>query len=475
MELGGTGRGGDNVESMTTWTERLVKKTERPVRKTGSGYWAWLVFLIAVVLWGAYAYSLQLRDGLIATDMRDRISWGLYISLFIFFTGVSMAGTVISAMLRASKANWRVSITRTAEFITAIALLIGALFIVVDMGRPERLFNVYLYGRWQSPIMWDVMAITTYLTASVLYLYTPMIPDLAMFRDRLGKSVGPVRRWIYRTAALDWAGTRRQWRALARSITVLMVIIIPIAVSVHSVVSWIFGMTLRVGWNTSIFGILFVAGAIFSGLATLIVVLAILRKIYHWNEYITELHFRYLGYLMAILALFMIYMNISEYLTAGFKFEEGAEFAFRQLFLDDFAGLFGFYLFFGLVVPVLIVLIPKTRTVAGIVVASILVIISMFIERYFLVVTALRVPLMPYEPADYFPSWIEWSIAASGFAFFALLISIAVKVFPMLAVWEMVEEHEQHLAVDAGEEMVYSRVIAATDSPAIDEFGVEEP
>ena len=463
------------MESMTTWTERLVKKTERPVLKTSSAYWAWLGFLVAVVLWGAYAYSIQLRDGLIATGMRDRISWGIYISVFIFFTGVSMAGTVISAMLRASKANWRVSITRIAEFITAIALLIGAGFIVMDMGRPERFFNVYFFGRWQSPIMWDVMAVTTYLTASVLYLYAPLIPDIAMFRDRLDKSVGPFRRWFYRTAALDWTGTSGQRRALGRSITVLMVIIIPIAVSVHSVVSWLFGMTLRVGWNTSIFGILFVAGAIFSGLATLIVVLAVLRRVYHWEEYVTELHFRYLGYLMAILALFMIYMNISEYLTAGFKFEEGAEFAFRQLFLDEFAGLFGFYLLFGLVVPVVIVLVPRLRTVGGIVVAAILVIIAMFIERYFLVVTALRVPLMPYEPADYAPSWVEWSIVAAGFAIFALLISLAIKLFPMLAIWEMVEEHEHRLAVDTKEELLESGAIAAADYTAIPEVGEYEP
>ena len=463
------------MESMTTWTERLVKKTERPVLKTSFAYWAWLGFLVAVVLWGAYAYSIQLRDGLIATGMRDRISWGIYISVFIFFTGVSMAGTVISAMLRASKANWRVSITRIAEFITAIALLIGAGFIVMDMGRPERFFNIYFFGRWQSPIMWDVMAVTTYLTASVLYLYAPLIPDIAMFRDRLGKSVGPFRRWFYRTAALDWTGTSGQRRALGRSITVLMVIIIPIAVSVHSVVSWLFGMTLRVGWNTSIFGILFVAGAIFSGLATLIVILAILRRVYHWEEYVTELHFKYLGYLMAILALFMIYMNISEYLTAGFKFEEGAEFAFRQLFLDEFAGLFGFYLLFGLVVPVVIVLVPKLRTVGGIVVAAILVVVAMFVERYFLVVTALRVPLMPYEAADYSPSWVEWSIVAAGFALFSLLISIAVKLFPMLAVWEMVEEHEQDLAVGSIEELSVRGAITADDETATPEIGEYEP
>ena len=317
------------------------------------------------------------------------------------------------------------------------------------------------------------MAITTYLTASVLYLYTPMIPDLAMLRDRLKGRVHPLREWFYRTAALGWVGTDTQRSAMARGITVMMLVIIPIAVSVHTVVSWIFGMTLRVGWNTSIFGVLFVAGAIFSGIATLLIVMVILRRVYHWEEYLTELHFRYLGYLLAAFAAFMIYVNLSEFMTAGFKLEEGEEFAFRQLFIEDFSVLFWFYLGFGLVVPVLIMLIPRTRTITGVVTAAILVDIAMFLERYFIVVTGLRVPLMPYEPADYFPSAVEWSIFAGGLAFFALVTTLALKVFPMFAVWEMVEEHEHQMAVEAGEELVLSGTVPgsgfdATDDPPED-------
>jgi molybdopterin-containing oxidoreductase family membrane subunit len=233
-----------------------------------------------------------------------------------------------------------------------------------------------------------------------------------------------------------------------------MVVIIPIAVSVHTVVSWIFGMTLRVGWNTSIFGVLFVAGAIFSGIATLLIVMAILRKVYHWEEYITEIHFRYLGYLLASFAAFMIYANISEYLTAGFKLEEGEEFAFRQLFVEEFSLLFWFYMFIGLMVPILIMLIPKTRTIAGVVVAAVVVDIAMFLERYYIVVTGLRVPLMPYEPANYFPSLVEWSIFAGGLAFFALVTTLALKLFPMMAVWEMTEEYEERMAEEKAEEIL---------------------
>jgi len=442
------------MESIETWRERLIQRTSRPILKTRTLYWVWVGFLTIVIAWAVYSYTRQWREGLIVTNMRDRISWGLYISAFVFFIGISHAGTLISAILRVSHAQWRAPVTRMAEFITAVALISGAAFVLIDMGRPDRILNVYLFGRWQSPIMWDVMAITTYLTASVLYLYTPMIPDLALFRDRLKGKIGPLRQWFYRTAALDWAGTNHQWKALARGIAVMMIVIIPIAVSVHTVVSWIFGMTLRVGWNTSIFGVLFVAGAIFSGIATLLILMAILRRVYHWEEYITELHFRYLGYLLAAFAAFMIYMNITEFMTSGFKLEEGEEFAFRQLFLEDFSVAFWFYLGFGLLVPVLIMLIPKTRTITGVVVAAILVDVAMFLERYFIVVTGLRVPLMPYEAGNYFPSAIEWSIFAGGLAFFALVTTLALKLFPMFAVWEMVEEHEHHVVVAAAKELV---------------------
>ncbi|NHZ70793.1 MAG: polysulfide reductase, partial [Proteobacteria bacterium] len=314
------------MDTLTTWRERLISKTTKPTLRTTYPYWIWLSFLILIVGNGVYQYSKQWRYGLVVTDMRDRISWGLYITAFVFFIGISHAGTLISAILRASKASWRAPVTRIAEFITAVALLVGASFVLIDMGRPERIFNVYLFGRWQSPIMWDVMAITTYLTASIIYLYAPMIPDLALFRDRLSDKVGRVRRFIYETLAIDWIGTPKQFRLLGKAISIMMLIIIPIAVSVHTVVSWIFSMTLRSGWNSSIFGVLFVAGAIFSGVATLILVMAVLRRIYHWEEYLTQKHFLYLGYLLAAFGAFMVYVNINEYLTEGFKLEEAGEF-----------------------------------------------------------------------------------------------------------------------------------------------------
>ena len=430
------------MAALSEWHGRLEETALAPVRRTGLRYWALVAFLLAVIGWGAYAYAVQLRDGLVVTGMRDRISWGLYIATFVFFIGISHAGTLISAILRVSQARWRTPVTRMAEFITVVALVCGASFVIIDLGRPDRVLNVFIYGRWQSPIIWDVLAITTYLTGSITYLFVPMIPDLALFRDRLAGRTSRWRGWLYRVLAIGWNGSAAQRRSLASAIGVLMILIIPIAVSVHTVVSWIFAMTLRVPWNSALFGAFFVAGAIFSGIAILIIVMAILRRAYHLHEYVTEKHFVNLGFLMAAFAAIMIYANISELLVHGYKLEEGVEFHFRQIFLAEFAPLFWFYLLGGLVAPIVIALLPATRNIRGMVVASVLVTFAMWIERYVIVVTGLHVPLMPYEPASYAPTWVEWSLLAAGLALFALLITVFTKIFPIIAVWEVAEDHE---------------------------------
>ena len=252
----------DASEAAESWQSRLERTALAPVTGTSRGYYLWVAFLLLIIAWGVYAYSRQLQDGLIVTGMRDRISWGLYITTFVFFIGISHAGTLISAILRVSQARWRTPVTRMAEFITAVALICGALFVIIDLGRPDRLLNVIIYGRWQSPIVWDVLAITTYLTASIAYLFLPMIPDLALFRDRLVGRVSTWKIWLYRLLAVGWRGNAAQWRSLGAAMTVAMILIIPIAGSVHTVGSWIFPMPPRWPWDSPLFGAFVAAGAL---------------------------------------------------------------------------------------------------------------------------------------------------------------------------------------------------------------------
>jgi Ni/Fe-hydrogenase subunit HybB-like protein len=432
----------------------MEERILRPLVHPGYGWYVVFFLLLGVFVAGAFTYYLQLRDGLIVTGMRDRILWGLYISNFVFFIGISHAGTLISAILRVSQAGWRTPVTRMAEFITVVALTVGGIMPMLDLGRPDRIPNLFLFGRWESPILWDMLSITTYMFGSITYLYLPMIPDLAIARDRLAGRAGPLKLAFYRAAALGWRDTEQQRRLLHRAMTVMMVLIIPIAVSVHTVVSWIFAMTLREPWDSTVFGAFFVAGAIFSGIAVLIIMMAILRRVYHLEEYIHEKHFVYLGYLVAAMAIIIFYFNVSEYMVTGYKANEAVEFQFSQMFRGQFAGLFWFYLFGGMVVPVLIIAIKATRTIKGIVFAAILVTVAMWIERFFIVVASLRIPLLEYEPRTYVPTVVELAVTASAFALFGLVIMLFLRFVPIISIWEQTEQHE-HEEAQADHEAEY--------------------
>ncbi len=435
---------------LAAWKARLEDRVLAPLRGTGWRFYAWLGFILAVLGWALYAYIYQLQYGLIVTNLRDRISWGLYIASFVFFIGISHAGTLLSAILRVTKARWQMPITRMAEFITGVALMVAALFPAIDMGRPDRLGNMLLFGRWQSPLMWDILAILTYLTGSLIYLYLPLIPDFALCRNRLGQKAPAWQRWLFTTAAIGWKGTPNQRQALERAMSIMMIVIIPVAISVHTVVSWVFAMSLRDPLNSTLFGVFFVAGAIYSGIAAIIILMAVLRWVMHLEEFITKTQFVNLGYLLATLAAIMGYLNISEYVTTGYKMEAGIQFNIQQLMVGTFAGLFWFYILGGILLPILLILSRRTRTIKGIIAAASLVIVAMWIERYLIIVAGFRVPLMAYPPANYSPSWVEWSILAGGFALFMLIISIFAKLFPIVSIWEVIE-HRGPEPMDPGD------------------------
>lgn len=333
----------------------------RPLQHSGPGFWLLVTGLLAVIGVGVYAYATQLRVGLGVTGLNNRISWGIYITNFVFFIGVSHAGTLISAILRVTGAEWRRPITRMAEAITVFALLVGAPMVMVDMGRPERLLNVLRFGRLQSPILWDVISITTYVTGSLLYLYLPMIPDLAQLRDTPG--LARWRRRLYRLLAVGWRGTPGQHASLEQGIGAMAIIIIPVAISVHTVVSWIFGMTLRAGWHSTIFGPYFVIGAIFSGIAAIITAMGAFRRAYRLERFLTPDHFQKLGYLLLTLNLLYLYFTISEYLTISYGAEVKDVTLIHALFYGAFSRMFWVMAVVGLILPAVLVMIPHLPVV----------------------------------------------------------------------------------------------------------------
>jgi len=414
----------------------------RSVFRTGK--WWYLTVLIAgsVMLAAAAAFLYQAYVGIAVAGINRPVYWAFYITNFVFWIGISHAGTLISAILRVTGAEWRRPITRCAEAITVFALMIGALFPIIHLGRPWLFYYLFPYpnqrGLWpnfRSPLAWDFFAINTYLTGSIIYLYLPLIPDLAMLR---AKSKG-IRRRIYSILSLGWSGTPLQWHRLEKAVQIMAIIIIPVAVSVHTIVSWDFAMAIQPMWHSTIFGPYFVVGAIFSGIAALIVAMAILRKIFHLEAYLKPVHFNNLGLLLLTMSLLWFYFTFSEYLT-GYYGNEPSE---MQIFWSKVSGpyspLFWAMVFFCFIIPVPILAFKKLRTITGTLIASIGIVIGMWLERFLIIVPTLAAPRLTFNWGHYRPTWVEILITIGTVAYFIFLYAVFTKLFPIVAVWEYKE------------------------------------
>jgi Ni/Fe-hydrogenase subunit HybB-like protein len=431
----------------------LERTVFRPLQKTGRGFWLVLAALGAVVLVGAFAYVMQLSDGLGVTGMNRPAYWGIYLANFVFFTGISMAGTLISAILRVTRAEWRRSITRIAEAVTAFALALGALQILVDLGRIDRLFNVLIFGRFQSPMLWDFTCIGIYFLSSVMYLYLPLIPDMARLRDKWTDA--PMwRRWLYRTLALGWRGNEEQFRRLEKAISVMAILLIPTAAMVHTVVSWLFGMTLQPLWHSTIFGPYFIVGAIFSGIALLFIFMTLMRRAWHLEAYIGEKQYNYLGLLLLALSAFWIYFTLAESLTTFYGALPDELSAADAKVWGTYRLLFWGMVFLNAVVPFGVLIWRRGRTPLGTFVVSVCVVIGMWLERFLIVAPTVTHPRLTFGLSVYIPTWIEIAITVASFALLALLYLVFFKVFPVISLWE-VEARSHQWVVGSEQNQIY--------------------
>ncbi|MFQ5703223.1 MAG: NrfD/PsrC family molybdoenzyme membrane anchor subunit [Gemmatimonadales bacterium] len=411
----------------------------RPLVDTSRKFYMIAAVLGAVVLLGLFAYYRQVRYGLGGTGLNRPEYWGIYIIDFVFFIGISHAGTLISAILRVSQAEWRRAITRSAEFITVLVLGFGAIQPIIDLGRPDRLLNIVFHPQLRSPLLWDVVSITVYFTASTIYLYVPMLPDLAIIRDSGIKAPQ-----FYRFLAAGYHDTPSQRARLERVIGVLAIAVIPVAVSVHTIIGWIFAMTLRPMWHSTIFGPYFVMGAIYSGIAALLVAMVILRRVYRLENYFKPVHFDYMGRLLLLFSCLWLYFTFAEYLTAFYGSEPAEMRTFWAKLSGPFAIPFWIMVMSCTVIPFSLMARKATRTPKGTMIAGSFVIIGMWLERFNIVVPTSTNPRWTVEAvAHYFPSWVELSIMAATFAGFILLYMVATKFFPIVSIWEMKEGRAQ--------------------------------
>jgi Ni/Fe-hydrogenase subunit HybB-like protein len=430
------------IESETYRAEDVREAALRPLAPSGPRFWALAAVLSVVALAGVVAYVVQLIYGLGAAGYTDQTFWSIYEANLVAFIGVSYGGALVSAILRLTQARWRAPITRLAESMAVFSLLIGALYAIVHLGRPERMWELVVRPRIDSPIVWDFAAVMTYLVATLVFLYLPLIPDLAVLRDRVRDS-GGWRARLYRTMAFNWSGLPRQRELLDRGITTIAILIIPIAVLVHSVLSWAFAVTSRPGWHSTIFGPYFVIAALYSGVAMVILVVAGFRKAYNLERFIHLKHFRYLAYIMLSLDILYLYFTFTEFLTEGYAMTEDDASIIQALLTGQYAPSFWLFVFGGGVIPLLLVALPRTRTVTGIVVASGLVVAGMWLKRILIVVPPAAHPLIVGPWGAFHLTWVSIAVTVGGAAAIPLLMMFFFKFFPVLGIDEIEQLAEE--------------------------------
>ena len=420
--------------------EQINEDLLRPLAGVSARYLIVLACFVTVVIAGFTAFGWQVYHGIGVAGIRRPVFWGFYITNFVFWIGLSHAGTLISAILRLANATWRRPVTRCAEVITVFALSIGAMFPIIHLGRPWLFFWLVPYPSERgilpnihSPLLWDFFAISTYLLGSGTFLLLPILPDLALVRDR---ATG-LRKKIYTVLAIGWRGTPREWHRLEKAMQIMAIAVIPVAVSVHSIVSWDFAMAPVPMWHSTIFAPYFVAGAIFSGIAALIIAMACLRKFLHLEEYLLPMHFENLGKLLLVMSLLWVYFVFAERLTSWYGNESSEMAVFWLTQRGSYSPLFWTMVTCNFLIPFPLLAIKKLRTITGTVIASVGVVIGMWLERFLIIVPALSHKYLPYSWGTYRPTWVEITITAATFAAMAMLYMLFSKFIPIISVWEL--------------------------------------
>ena len=331
--------------------------------------------------------------------------------------------------------------------IAVAAIIFASLIIIVDMGSPERFYFLFMHGRIQSPIIWDVIVITTYFFISLLLLYYPLLPDIKIllrFKERSGKGLHRV----YAFMGSFWKGTPAQSKLGDKAINILCITIIPVAFTIHTVTSWLFATTYRPGWDSTNFGAYFIAGAFLVGAGGVAVAMFVFRKAYHLEKYITPDHFEKMGRILVLLALLYLYFNVNEFLTPTFKMKTSEEPYLTGLFTGNFALPFWFAIIIGMILPIIILLFRKGRKPLPMFIVGIMVIVGAWFKRYLIVTPTLLHPFLPMQDVPehyrhYFPSWEEWAITMGSLAGTLLIITILARIFPIIPIQETItEQHE---------------------------------
>jgi molybdopterin-containing oxidoreductase family membrane subunit len=424
---------------LNSYQQQAFNYQRANIEKFGKRNWMWTIFFLLWIAVGGYALYLQMSKGHVVTGMRDNVVWGLFIVNFIFFIGLSYAGAIIAGLLHLFRVPWGKPVIRLAQMMTVVSVVVGPIFILLCIGRLDRLHHLFIYPRLQSPMTWDVLSILTYFVGSLLFLYMSLIKDFAVYRDA-NLNIPKWRKNMYKFMAIGYRGAASQKRHLILSQNLLAIIIIPLSIMVSSILSWVFGMTLRPGWHSTIFGPYFVLGALYSGVGVLIVIMWAYRRMYKLQNYFTDRHFINLGYCMMVLAAGYGYFTFSEYFTSWFGSAKWDSEVIDKLFNP---AQYGWWTLLanlaGIIIPIAIVAIPFTRKRNWITAAAFLMVMALWVKRYLIIVPTLETPAFPMQDTrlayvKYTATWPEWALTFAGIATFLLCFTLFSKFVTVVPV-----------------------------------------
>ncbi len=429
------------------------------MQRTNKTYWI-VVGLLALLSMGGFVggWLYQIVWGMGVAGLRRPVYWGVYITCFVFWIGISHSGTFVSAVLRVFKAEFRRPLTRAAEVMTTTSLLVAVTFLGIHVGRTWRGYWIIPYpnqrGLWpnfHSPFLWDEMAILSYFSGSTLYLLLPLIPDLAMARDRLSGW----RHQVYRVLSLGWRGTEGQWRRLHVAMNIFAFVIIPVMFSVHTIVAWDFSMTNLIGWRSSIFGPYFVIGAIYSGVSAVVNILFLVRYDMKLDYFIRQEHFESLAKLMLVFSFAWVYFFFTDTIVEWYGGDSIGHQILKIQTSGQMAPFWYTMLFFNVLIPWLTLWNKRIRrSPPALFMIALGVNVGMFMERYIIVTGFLRRNRMPFNWGEYAPSLVEIGIAIGSVATFLLLYALISRLIPMIPVWEVREGQMAHSTRQIGKAKV---------------------
>ena len=396
-------------------------------------------FVLVMLLLVAITYLFA--EGIGIWGVNIPVAWGFAIINFVWWIGIGHAGTLISAILLLLRQGWRQSINRFAEAMTLFAVACAGLFPVLHLGRPWFAYWLIPYpstmGIWpqfRSPLVWDVFAVSTYFTVSLLFWFIGLIPDLATLRDRSSSRLGRI---VYGMLAMGWRGSAIHWHRYEMAYLLLAGLATPLVVSVHTVVSFDFAISILPGWHTTIFPPYFVAGAIYSGFAMVMVLAIPIRAVYGLEDFITMRHLENMAKVMLATGLIVAYGYLMENFMSWYSAEKYERFTTLNRWVGPYAPAYWALILINIVIPQSLWFRRVRSSVIMLFLVAIAVNIGMWLERFVIVITSLHRDFLPSSWNMYYPTFWDWSTFIGTMGLFLALLFLFIRFLPMISIFEM--------------------------------------